>query len=407
VTERLEGASVPDRARPGEAAGRTGFAVIGAGPGGAAAALALARGGAEVTLYRPARVREKPCGGAIPDAFLPTIDGFDWTASSAPSVEPRRLVLENAAGSRVEVESPGLRVFRRADFDAALAGAAVAAGATLVASRVDGIAFERDRVEVIAGGVRHRHAFVVAADGARGLARRSLGLAPGVESIGLGASLAGPVPDRLALGFPDAADAYCWVFPRPGGASVGVAYDAARLGHGAARTILDRFLDRHLDAGRSALDRAHRYRYPIPIWSSAVRGTIARAVRSRVLLVGDAAGVADPLTREGIRYALLSGRSAAVCLLAGTPGEYPESLDAGLAPELDRAVRAARLFYDEPLAQWMVPVARAHSGIRSVLGDLLTCRQSYRGLRRTLLRAAIGRYALPGSTTSTGDCPAP
>jgi flavin-dependent dehydrogenase len=188
---------------------------------------------------------------------------------------------------------------------------------------------------------------------------------------------------------------------------VGVAYDAARLGHGAARAILDRFLDRHLDGGRSALDRAHRYRYPIPIWSAATRAITAHALRSRVLLVGDAAGVADPLTREGIRYALLSGRCAAMCLLAGAPQGYPESLDATLAPELERAARAARLFYDEPLAQWMVPVARAHAGIRSVLGDLLTCRQTYRGLRRTLLRAAIGRYALPGFPTPTGDGRAP
>ncbi|HEX2463221.1 MAG TPA: hypothetical protein VHR17_01270 [Thermoanaerobaculia bacterium] len=369
--------------------------VVGAGPGGAAAALALARAGAGVTLYRPARMGEKPCGGAIPDAFLPAIDGFDPTARAAPSVEPRRLVLENAAGSCVEVESPGLRVFRRADFDAALARAAVAAGAKLVASRVEAVDFAPDGVEVRAGGARRRHAYVVAADGARGLVRRSLALAPGAESVGLGASLGGPVPDRLALGFPDLADAYCWVFPRPGGASVGIAYDAARLSHGAARAALDRFLDRHLDGGRSSLDHARRYRYPIPIWSAATRAAAQQALRARVLLVGDAAGVADPLTREGIRYALLSGRWAAESLLAGAGESYPDRLDDGLAPELARAGRAARLFYDEPLAQWMVPMARRHPGIRSVLGDLLTCRQTYRGLRRTLLRAAVGRYALP------------
>ncbi len=344
---------------------------------------------------------EKPCGGAIPDAFLPAIDGFDLTARAVPSVEPRWLVLENAAGSRVEVESPGLRVFRRADFDAALAGAAVAAGARLIASRADAVHFARaGGVDVLAGGVQRRHTYLVAADGARGLVRRSLVLAPGAESIGLGASLGGPVPDRLVLGFPDVADAYCWVFPRPGGASVGIAYDAARLSHGAARAALDRFLDRHLDAGRSSLDQARRYRYPIPIWSAATRAAAQHALRARVLLVGDAAGVADPLTREGIRYALLSGRWAAEALLAGAAESYPDRLDAGLAPELGRAGRAARLFYEEPLAQWMVPVARRHAGIRSVLGDLLTCRQTYRGLRRTLLRAAVGRYALPRPMTN-------
>src|SRR5262245_10085208 len=99
--------------------------VVGGGPGGAAAALALARAGIAVTLYRPARPGEKPCGGAIPDSFLPSIEGFDATRSAAPSIEPRLLVLENADGSRVEVETAGLRVFRRADFDAALEAAAI------------------------------------------------------------------------------------------------------------------------------------------------------------------------------------------------------------------------------------------------------------------------------------------
>ena len=310
-------------------------------------------------------------------------------------------MLENAGGSIVEVEAAGLRIFRRADFDRALARAAADSGASLVTSRVEEVTLAPDGVAVRAGNERRRHDFVVGADGARGLCRRALGLGgrfesggeSGRESIGLGASLQGPVPDSLALGFPDAADAYCWVFPRPGGASVGIAYDPGRLSDGAASAALARFLDRNLDGGARALDRAHRYRYPIPLYSPSTRDAARRGQNARVLLVGDAVGVADPLTREGIRYSLLSGASAAECLIAGTPDQYADRLDQILAPELGRAARAARLFYDEPLAQWMVPVARRHSGIRSVLGDLLTCRQGYRGLRRTLLMAAAGRYA--------------
>lgn len=374
----------------------TDVGVVGAGPAGAAAALALARAGAHVTLYRPRRSGEKPCGGAIPDSFLPSIRGFDATASDLSSVEPRHLVLENAGGSRVEVEAAGLRVFRRADFDAALERAAAAAGARTIDRRVEEVRPGRDGVEVIAAGERRRHDFVVGADGARGLCRRSLGFSPGVESIGLGASIRGPVPESLALGFPDAADAYCWVFPRPGGSSAGVAYDPARLSHGAAQAVLGRFLDRHLEEGARSLERARRYRYPIPLYSAASRETAGRAVRSRVLLVGDAVGVADPLTREGIRYALLSGTWAAESLIAAAPETYADRLDAGLEPELGRAERAATLFYDGPLAQWMVPVARRHAGIRSVLGDLLTGRQGYRGLRGTLLSAALGRSGAGG-----------
>jgi hypothetical protein len=64
-------------------------------------------------------------------------------------------------------------------------------------------------------------------------------------------------------------------------------------------------------------------------------------------------------------------------------------LDWELGEELDRAGQARALFFDGPIGQWMVPVARRHSGIRQVLGDLLACRQPYRGLRRRLVRGAF------------------
>jgi flavin-dependent dehydrogenase len=365
--------------------------VVGGGPGGAAAALALARAGARVTLYRPRRPGEKPCGGAVPDAFLPSIAG--WRAPSAPSVSPSEIVLENAVGARVELAAPGLRVFRRADFDASLQSAATAAGARAVDDKVEAIVSEGEGVEVRAGSQRRRHRFLVGADGARGLTRRTLGLAPGEESVGVGASLDGPVSSRLVLGFPDLADAYCWIFPRPGGASVGIAYDPRRMSSGAGAAALDRFLDRHLPGGAAALAAARRYRYPIPVYGAPTGVAIARGARARILLVGDAAGVADPLTREGIRWAILSGGWAAESLLESRPDRYGERVHEGLAAELGRARRAATLFYDDPVAQWMVPVARFHPGIRAVLGDLLACRQPYRGLRRRLFRASVGRYA--------------
>ena len=58
---------------------------------------------------------------------------------------------------------------------------------------------------------------------------------------------------------------------------------------------------------------------------------------------------------------------------------------------MERAHRARGLFFEDPIGQWMVPVARRHPGIRRVLADLLACRQPYRGLRRRLLRSALSR----------------
>jgi len=60
---------------------------------------------------------------------------------------------------------------------------------------------------------------------------------------------------------------------------------------------------------------------------------------------------------------------------------------------VNRKKRKTKAAYDEPIGQWMVPLARLHPGIRAVLADLLTCRQPYRGLCRRLLAAAVGGYA--------------
>lgn len=349
------------------------IAVVGGGPAGGSAALALAGAGAEVDLYVPERPGEKPCGGAVPGHVLPRLAGFD--PSPLPAVVSPEAVLENARGSRLEIDLGGIRIFRRADLDRATVEAAVAAGANRIGSRAE--------VEDL-----RSYDWIVGADGARGRTRRSLGLAPQGDSVGLGGSLRGLEWTQLVLAFPDLADAYLWIFPRTGGASVGIAYTPERLSDGAARVALDGFLDRHLPAGWRDLP-GPRYRYPIPVFGPWTMEAVRRGVEGRILLVGDAAALADPLTREGIRYGMLSGLWAAECLLAGTPEAYPQRLETELGEEMERAMRARSLFFDDPLGQWMVPVSRVHPGIRRVLSDLLACRQPYRGLRGRLLRSIL------------------
>lgn len=360
--------------------------MIGGGPAGGSAALALARGGAAVDLYLPGRPGEKPCGGAVPEHVLPRLAGFD--PSPLPAVVSPAAVLENARGGRIGVDLAGIRIFRRRDFDGALAAAAVAAGAAPKPSKVEKIEWEGGKVRVTAGGESLSYDWIVGADGARGLSRRSLGLEPRGDSLGLGGSLSGFAWDRLVLAFPKLADSYLWIFPRPGGASVGIAYTAGRLTDAAARGTLDGFLDRHLPAGWRDLP-GPRYRYPIPVFGEWTVPSVRQGLARRVLLAGDAAALADPLTREGIRYGLLSGLWAAQSLLAGEPESYPEILAAELAAEMAKAGKAREVFFDGPIGQWMVPVARMHPGIRRVLGDLLACRQGYSGLRGRLVRASL------------------
>ena len=328
----------------------------------------------------------------MPAHVLPLLAGFD--PSPLPAVRSPAATLENARGARLDLQLQDLRIFRRADLDAALAEAAVAAGARLVPRRAERVVADGRGVAVLAGSRSRRYAWAIGADGAGGIARRSAGLPRPLSSVGLGASLSGLAWDRLVLAFPDLADAYLWIFPRPGGASVGIAYTPGALDPGVAEAALSDFLDSHVRDGWPPGWRdlpGPRYRFPIPVWSEGTLPGVRRALGRRILLAGDAAALADPLTREGIRYGMLSGAWAAEALLAGAPARYAERLADELGGEMERAARAARLFYEGPVGRWMVPFARLHPGIRRVLGDLLACRQPYRGLTRRLLRAAAGR----------------
>lgn len=365
----------------------THIAVLGAGPAGGSAALALARGGMAVDLYLPARPGEKPCGGAIPEHVLPQIAGFD--PSGLPAIVSPEALLENARGHRLTLDLAGIRVFRRRDFDRAIVEAALAAGAVPRRGKAEGLEAVEKGIRVFAGGEARTYDWIVGADGARGLSRRWLGLTPQGDSVGLGGSLSGLDWRRLVLAFPEIADAYLWIFPRPEGASVGIAYTPGRLTDGAARAALDGFLDVHLPVGWRDLP-GPRYRYPIPVFGPWTLRAVRRALSHRILLTGDAAAVADPLTREGIRYGLLTGLWAAESLMAGRPRAYPERLESELEGEMERATHARDLFFEGAIGRWAVPVARAHPGIRKVLNDLLACRQPYGGLRGRLLRAAVG-----------------
>lgn len=329
-------------------AGRFEVAVVGAGPAGAATAYRLAAAGARVLLVDRARFpRDKPCGGgltgrALRHAPVPLDEVIDERVD--------RLELRLRYGSRFERASgrPLVAMVERRRLDAHLAERAAAAGADFR----DGVAVARlaagpDGASLTVDGRRVEADVLVGADGANGVAARSLGLG---GPLAYGVALEGDVPygaaarsryqGRAVVELGTIAGGYGWVFPKDDHVNVGVAgwaSEGIRL-----RAHLRRLLREHGLPEESVRGlRGHR----LPL-----RRPGFRSARGRALLVGDAAGLVDPVSGEGIYGAFLSAELAA--------GATLDLLD-GRADGLDA--------YDDALARALGPTVAVSFGGRAVL----------------------------------------
>jgi geranylgeranyl reductase family protein len=261
--------------------------------------------------------RDKPCGGGVTlraARLLPF--------SLDPVVEDRIDIVELRLRNRTCVHrcaSPIVLMTRRRRLDSYLAERAAEAGATF-----------RDGVRV-ADPKALPADVVVAADGVNGACARALGL-DGSTAYGVALEGTGPSVERyrgrivFELGF--LRGGYAWVFPKGDHVNVGVGgweREARRL-----RERLRAFLE---EEGLAALDGVRGFRLP-------VRAPGAPLARGRALLVGDAAGLVDPLSGDGIYEAFLSARAAAdavLDLLAGRASSL-EPYTARVRAELDRTV---------------------------------------------------------------------
>ncbi len=369
--------------------------VVGAGPAGSWAAYELARRGARVTLFDHSHPREKPCGGGLTRRALEKV-GPLLEAAKLPVVVVRDTTFEHAAAAAdpytvtfpLHANGPHdstLVVTSRAAFDRLLLQQALDAGACLVPSRVLHVTADRAGAEVETAEGRYRGRMVFGADGANSLVRRRVHVPFRRDqlSIATGYFAHGPDHDQMRISYVGSPPGYIWSFPRPGHLAVGICAQAD-TGHSSAelRDLTRAWL---VKRGFAAGARLERYAWPIPSLPERDWRT-ARAAGDGWMLLGDAAGLVDPLTREGIFYAIQSGAWAADALAAGRPEEFQMRLSDELIPELRRAACLRETFFHPRFTRLLIE-ALAHSRrVREVMSEFMAGTQSYRGLKRRLLR---------------------
>jgi geranylgeranyl reductase family protein len=323
--------------------------VVGGGPAGASCARRAAELGlSTLVLEGSVFPRPKPCASGLSARAL---------ARLGPEVEPIlhqeidtiRIDLGPAPGIRWHGAERVLATTTRRELDPLLARLAEAAGARLeFGRRVTAVVPGSDAVSVTVDCERLSARFVVGADGPRSVTRRSIGLpspphggAIYVRAFPPETAALEPYCGSITFDLAAARRGYGWIFPKRDHLNVGV-YRQSPL----ARDLRDRLASFLSRRGLDAWRHEGPYVFPVP--------TAARAEwlgRGRVVLAGDAGGLADPITGEGISHAVASGRAAAEAIAeAAERGEHPTPgyrarILHDVLPEVNVVRRAGNLCY--------------------------------------------------------------
>jgi menaquinone-9 beta-reductase len=352
-------------------------AVVGAGPAGSAAALALARRGRQTVLLDKARFpRDKCCGDGLTTAAVRHLEAAGFQPSQVPSWQPvSEAVIRTCAGRQQSFPLPDGGTFaataRRAELDAALVGLAVDAGVQLQEGcGVRAARLEQDggtiRLETDGPSVQAR--YVIAADGMWSPLRKAFGVADADGYRGDWHALrqyfrrVAPAADRLWVWFePDLLPGYLWSFPLPGGGAnvgFGVLRSAGRSVGEMGRQWPELLARPHVRAvlGPDAEPESPPKTWPIP---ARIGATTLTAAGGRVLFAGDAARATDVLTGEGIAQAFDTAELAAQSVVAAGPDApgraertYRRQVSAGLGAD-DRMSRLVARVLAHPSDHWM------------------------------------------------------
>ncbi len=328
-------------------------AIIGSGPAGSSAAYHLARSGARVLIIeKSSQPRYKTCGGGLVGRGVRHVFA---AMDGVVQRECKRVDLHlNGSGLHFSSSrpSPIIIMTMRKEFDFLLMTAAKGAGASVVTNcevttiSPGSIAF---RLETTAGVYSAN--FIVAADGAGSQTARKCGWDT-MQSFMPALEYEVFVDDVMLQRYSSSArfdvdlvpHGYGWVFPKAKHLSVGVLTTrkhSVNLNDSISGYL--HFLD--LDKGF----QTEKHGFMIPL-----RPTKTALARNRVMLVGDAAGLVDPVTGEGISFAIRSGELAAEALIESGFAEphaadmYCRKLSAEILPEIRYGTLVSRLFYDFP-----------------------------------------------------------
>jgi flavin-dependent dehydrogenase len=360
------------------------YVIVGGGPSGALCGEQLARAGHSVDIFDEHLAWEKPCGGGL------TYKATECYPFLLDSPLPKKLIrsveIVSAEDHRaqLDLEHP-IVIYSRKVLNGLLLDRACEAGCRVHHSRVQQINTSGDKPRYSIEGDWRQADFLVFATGARN------SFLPGTRALSrdeMEMTQGYFVPqtsDQITIKFLPEFEGYIWSFPRADHLSLGICGSMAAHTSNELRTHLHEF------AASKQIETADAKFYSHVLPSPQERTFSDRAVIGRNwALCGDAAAWVDPLTGEGLFYAMRSGEILGRSLAEGRPETYPARVRASFSMELEFAARIVRRFYRGSflgiaVTTRMVQFLQRNAVFRQLLSDLFCGTQDYTGLKHRVL----------------------
>ncbi len=365
-------------------------AVLGGGPAGSFAAERLAQAGLRVVVFDEKLAWEKPCGGGLTYKAYHEYPFLIENDTPKKFVHETSLCAPKAGEARMTLTHP-LVIYSRMDLNKMLLERAERAGAAIEKTRVLGIE-RRDRGWRLRtqAGVAEAD-FCVVATGARNPLREVGTEWSAKDTMSALGYYVPASQDGIDIQFLPQLEGYIWVFPRCGHLSVGI------CGKGEPAQLLRARLERYMDERGISWKGSRFYSHMLP--SLETPGWKKNRVAGEGwLAVGDAGGLVDPITGEGLYYAMRSGDLASRVVIGDAldkAAAYRAMLAREFALDLEFAATLAKRvflgkFMFSTVPARMIHFMRRSPRFRELMQDLFAGTQPYLTLRKRLLKNLNG-----------------
>lgn len=338
-----------------------------------------------VTVFEESPGWEKPCGGGLPAKAVRRYPFLDRDSQCFSRTSEAELVAGNGEFVRFQLRGP-LLVYSRADLNSLLLRRAEAAGTHIICDRI--VNLNRVGTGWQVQGRTHSYEvdYLILAAGARTALRQLLALPLRASDLMLTFGYYTPAgAPVLRVQFFEDFEGYAWAFPRADHISVGICGKCRETTMHGLRDRLHGFMRRF---GYPVTRRVFSHILPALAPASWAGNALAG---NGWAMVGDAAGLVDPLTGEGIYFAMRSGELLAQALRAGSLSLYHENLWKEFGGKLAFAARLAPRFYrgkflGKSSTTRLVGFCARSPAFMNLLQDLFEGSQSYPGLPARVYR---------------------